>query len=164
MRLPLILLMTLAATSASARAPSRTDLFCPGFRDFVEAPLPAEGERSAVFLPFGLDPTAIDMYAPMQSKPYDETSEALYQRVAWLTHYEYFDEFAARLGDCLKQRLAYAPVRETRGDGAYTAVARNRGARREVSIEAAPGNCPATIVANNPARPPICVRITVKPS
>ncbi len=157
-----ILLMTLISSSAIAREPSRTDMFCPGFRDFVEAPLPAEGIRTATFLPFGLDPEAIDMYAPMQSRPNDDTSRALYERVAWLTHYEVFDAFASRLGDCLKQRLTFAPVRETHGEDVYSATATSRALKRRVEIGSEPGNCPETIVSRNPRYPPICVQITVR--
>lgn len=157
-----ILLMTLISSSAIAREPSRTDMFCPGFRDFVEAPLPAEGVRTAIFLPFGLDPDEIDMYAPMQSSPHDDASRALYARVAWLTHYEVFDVFASRLGECLKQRLTFAPVQETRGEDAYNASATSRALKRKIEIAAAPGNCPDAVVARNPEHPPICVRITVQ--
>lgn len=160
MRWPLILI-ALIAGPAAAREPSRTDLFCPGFRDFVEAPLPAEGVRTATFLPFGLDPNAIDMYAPMQSSPSDAVSNALYERTAWLTHYKRFDDFGARLGDCLKERLVYAPVREVRGEDAYRAVATSRSLKRRIEITTAPGNCPADIVARNPEYPPSCVLITV---
>lgn len=156
------ILIVVATAPAAARGASRADAFCPGFRAFVEADLPASGPRSVTFLPMGMSKDSIDMYAPMQGDPTDEAAKDLYGRVAWLTHYEYYDEFAARLGDCLKQRLDFAPARETRTQGGYRMEAVSRSLKRRITIEAGKSLCSDAVQTWIGKSDEICVRATVK--
>jgi hypothetical protein len=160
--LSVILIVAAAATPAAARELSRADAFCPGFRAFVAADLPASGERSVTFLPMGMSADSIDMYAPMQGDPTDDAAHELYGRVAWLTHYELYDEFAGRLGDCLKQRLEFAPLRETRGPDGYRAGAVSRKMHRRITIEAARSICSRVVQSWIGNSDEMCVRVTVK--
>lgn len=156
------ILIVVAAAPSAARGVSREDAFCPGFRAFVAADLPALGERYVTFLPMGMSADSIDMYAPMQGEPLDDAANELYGRVAWLTHYEYYDEFAGRLGDCLKQRLEFAPVRETRRPDSYRAEAVSRELHRRITIEAGKSLCSDAVQSWIGKSDEICVRVTVK--
>jgi len=128
------ILIVVATAPAAARGASRADAFCPGFRAFVEADLPASGARSVTFLPMGMSKDSIDMYAPMQGDPTDEVAKDLYGRVAWLTHYEYYDEFAARLGDLGYDHLYYEETSGGHSNDADPVANARRWARHYVYL------------------------------
>ena len=160
--LSVILIVVAAATPAAARELSRADAFCPGFRAFVAANLPASGERSVTFLPMGMSADSIDMYAPMQGDPMDDAAHELYRRVAWLTHYELYDVFAGRLGDCLKQRLEFAPAHETRAPDGYRIEAVSRTTHRRITIEAGKSLCSDAVQSWIGKSDEMCVRVTIR--
>lgn len=158
----LILAALLSPTGAAAREPSRRDLFCPGFIQFIGAAPPERGDRTALFYPMGMSDDAIDMYAPMQPTPHDDAADLFYERVAWLTHYEVYDDFAAALGDCLRARLRFRTTRPPVPKGAYALNAIDRRSGRRIGIEANQQVCPAEVRAQVMRGDDICVQVTIR--
>ena len=162
MRWVLFLTALFAATAAAAREQSRQDLFCPGFIQFVDSAPPERGDRTALFYPMGATGNAIDMYAPMQPTPHDDAADLFYQRVAWLTHYEIYDDFAAALGDCLRARLRFKTTRPSVAKGSYALTAVDRRSGRRISIAADQSICPTEVRRKGLRKDDICVLVTIR--